>query len=164
ILQRLAEWDRRGVLLVHVEEIDGVAGLCPIEHAILDNRHVEAIREAIHHGCPYAAAGALSGDQQRVDAARLHPAVQVAGPKRPGAKHLPLTRRAVEGGTVTLCQESVPHTLRHLRISFRYDAGIISGPNPASMVRTGEQHDLFDYTPFPDRPAGAWPGGAQLAV
>jgi allantoinase len=32
------------------------------------------------------------------------------------------------------------------------------------VLLEGAQHELYDYTPFPDRPTIKWPGGAQLAV
>jgi peptidoglycan/xylan/chitin deacetylase (PgdA/CDA1 family) len=31
-------------------------------------------------------------------------------------------------------------------------------------LQDGAQHDLYEYAPFPERPAITWPGGAHLAV
>jgi len=31
-------------------------------------------------------------------------------------------------------------------------------------VKTGQQHQLYDFTPFPSRARAEWPGGARLAL
>jgi hypothetical protein len=64
--------DRKDVciLLVEIEEIDGVACLVTVECALLGHDHSEPIASTINYGRSQTAAGALAANDDRVDVER----------------------------------------------------------------------------------------------
>src|SRR5919109_2386108 len=55
-----------GIFGLHVEEVDLVRGLSPIEHTLLHDHHLEVVGECVHDGGPHAAAGGGACDQEGV--------------------------------------------------------------------------------------------------
>jgi hypothetical protein len=68
VLECVLEADHIGVLLVHVEQVDRVRRFVAIEYALFDDLDAQAIARRVDHRGAHAAAGALAGDDQRVDA------------------------------------------------------------------------------------------------
>ena len=89
----LVERQHVGVLLVHVEQVDGVRRLVAVEHALLGDDHAVAVGAAVDDGGADAAARALAGHDEGVDAE----GVEVAG-----------DGRAPEGAGRRLAEERLP--------------------------------------------------------
>jgi len=77
-----------GVLLVHVEQIDRVASLVPVEDALLGDDHAQPIGRAIHHAGAHAAASALAAGNNGIDAEKVQMADQRRAPESAGRSFL----------------------------------------------------------------------------
>src|SRR5687768_7849184 len=67
IVQRFRKLDHRGVLGVHLEEVDQMRSARAVENAFFNQENRITERVTIEHGAAHAAAGACAGHEQAVD-------------------------------------------------------------------------------------------------
>ena len=65
VLQHVCQRQHVGVLLVHVEQVDGVGGFVPVENTLLDNDHAVTVGAAVQYAGPDAATGGRSSSSTK---------------------------------------------------------------------------------------------------
>ncbi len=122
---------------MHVEQVDGVASLVAVEHTVLDYLHAEAIAGGLHNRGADAAAGALAGDDQRVDVQAIQLGHQGRAPESAGRglaqHHVARLRRDVVDDVVAAAVSVALHGIA--RTSASAAAIAMDGLVPAGHAR-----------------------------